>query len=198
MKVGACPAGGRSIRPGRAGQPPAALTPGAACPKAHRSQNPPPQCGDAALRAGTRGGLAGNRWPGRHIRHAISGSPRGDPLHGLDDVVETRARHVAPSPGQALTRDRCHRGHPGPPPRLPRARLRRQRRRNLPPRSTEQLARGIDTTVPSFPPWRAGRPATVGGMLAMVGVIVSGGSAGPRSARGRSCAGCSRWYLPWS
>src|SRR5262252_1779464 len=91
---GWAPAGGCLVRLGRAAQPsaaPSGSAPAAACPKPYRSQHPPPQGDDAALRAG-------NRSPGRPTSHAIGGSPHSDPLHGLDSVEDTRTRHDAPSP----------------------------------------------------------------------------------------------------
>ena len=144
------PAGGPLFRPGRAAEPPAASAssmPGAAYRKAQRGQYPPPQGDDAAVSACRARRLAGDRSPGRR---AIGGSPRGDPLHGLDGVVETRARHSAPSPGQFCTHDRCHRDIQARHPRTARAATGGNAGRNLPPRSREQPAQSPDTTAPGF------------------------------------------------
>ena len=145
------PEGGRSIRPGRAAQPPAGPARNAVPAAVHRSQHPAHKGEAAALSACPRGALAGNRPAGRHTGHVLPSSPRGDPVHGPDDVKDTRTRHDAPSPVQFRTHNPGRRrGHPGPPPRTAPARHPRQRRENLPPRNTEQPARALIRRAPRF------------------------------------------------
>jgi hypothetical protein len=137
------------VRPGSAVQPPAApasLGRGAADAVAHRGQHPPRTVGDAALRAGNSSGLTSNRSPGRHVGRS---RPRGSSFHGLDGVVDTRARHDAPSPGQFCTATAPSQGHRGLRHPYATGRHRRQRGENLPPGSTEQPAPALIPRAPA-------------------------------------------------
>jgi len=94
-----------SVRPRRAAQP-AVLANSArrgTNAAAYCGQNPPRQGRGALTRARSSGGLVISRPPGRHTGSV----PRGSPLHCLDSIEDTRARHDAPSPRPVRHRDRA-------------------------------------------------------------------------------------------
>jgi hypothetical protein len=70
----------------------------------NRAQQPQHDGSGAAVRAGSSAGIVSNGSPGSHTGRVRPSSPRGNLLHGLDGIEDTRARHNAPSPGPSAPR----------------------------------------------------------------------------------------------